>query len=190
MRSRFWVGQAAEFAHRAVELAPSSSRGYHAQGMAHWFLQDVEPSLEALQTALKLNPNATEVAADLGLHWSLLGDWDRGISLIQQALEQAPFQADSGHVAVSLYHFVNSRFEKALAEARRISITARHLRACVQGHRSCPAWTPRRTAPTPFEAKRRTSRGSARATAPTGHPTGTYERAPSATGRALAQAPM
>jgi adenylate cyclase len=112
--------QAAEFAQRAVDLAPSSSRGYHAQGLAHWFLQDVEPSLEALQTALKLNPNATEVAADLGLHLSLLGDWDGGISLVQQALEQDQFQADSGHVAVSLYHFANSRFEKALAEARRI----------------------------------------------------------------------
>ena len=80
----------------------------------------MEPSLEALQTALKLNPNATEVAADLGLHWSLLGDWDRGITLLQQALEQDPFQADSGRVAVSLYHFANGRFEKALAEARRI----------------------------------------------------------------------
>ena len=112
--------QAAEFAQRAIDLAPNSSRGHHALGLAHWFLQDVAPSLEALQTALKLNPNATEVAADLGLFWSLLGDWDRGICLLQQALEQDPLQADSGRVAVSLYHFANGRFEKALAEARRI----------------------------------------------------------------------
>jgi adenylate cyclase len=112
--------QAAEFAQRAIDLAPNSSRGHHAQGLAHWFLQDVAPSLEALQTALELNPNATEVAADLGLCWSLLGDWDRGICLLQQALEQEPLQADSGRVAVSLYHFANGRFEKALAEARRI----------------------------------------------------------------------
>lgn len=112
--------QAAEFARRAVDLAPSSSRAHHAQGLAHWFLQDVEASLEALQTALMLNPNATEVAADLGLHWSLLGDWDRGMSLLSQALEQEPSPADSGRVAISLYHFAHGRFENALAEARQI----------------------------------------------------------------------
>jgi adenylate cyclase len=112
--------QAADFAQRAVDLAPNSSRGHHAQGLAVWFQQEAVLSLEALQTALKLNPNATEVAADLGLHWSLLGDWDRGITLLQRVLEQDPSQADPGCVGISLYHFANGRFEMALAEARRI----------------------------------------------------------------------
>ena len=135
--------QAAEFAQRAIDLAPNSSRGYHAQGLAHWFLQDVAPSLEALQTALKLNPNATEVAADLGLYWSLLGDWDRGICLLRQALEQDPLQAELRPRRCFALPLCEWPLRESPRRSEADSIAARHLRTGVQGHRTRAAWTPR-----------------------------------------------
>ena len=112
--------QATEFANRAIELAPDSCRGHHAQGLACWFAQDVPASLKAMRAALDLNPNATEVMADLGLIWSLLGEWDRGVPLLQEASARDPSQLGANRVGLSLYHFMNGRYEDALAEARQV----------------------------------------------------------------------
>jgi adenylate cyclase len=112
--------QAAAFAYKAIELAPDSSRGYHALGLAHWFMQDVDAGLNALQKAASLNPNATEIMADLGLHWTLLADWDRGAPLLEQAFARNPALPGTNRIGLSLYHFANGRFGRALAEAAQI----------------------------------------------------------------------
>ena len=112
--------QALEFAYKAIELAPNSSRGYHALGLAHWFMQDVDASVKALQSALALNPNATEIMADLGLHWALLADWDRGVPLLEEAFARSPALPGTNRIGLSLYHFANGRFGQALAEAAQI----------------------------------------------------------------------
>jgi adenylate cyclase len=112
--------QATAFAYRAIELAPDSSRGFHALGLAHWFMQDVDASLKALQSALVLNPNATEIMADLGLHWALLANWDRGVPLLEEAFTRCPALPGTNRIGLCLYHFANGRFGQALAEAAQI----------------------------------------------------------------------
>ena len=114
--------QAMELANRAIQLAPDSSRGHHAQGLAYWFAQDVPAGLRAMEMALSLNPNATEVMADLGLIWSLLGDWSRGIPLLEEASARQQSRLGANCVGLSLYHFVNGRYEDALAEARDLDM--------------------------------------------------------------------
>ena len=112
--------QALEFAYKAIELAPNSSRGYHALGLAHWFMQDVDASVKALESALALNPNATEIMADLGLHRALLADWDRGVPLLEEAFARSPTLPGTNRIGLCLYHFANGRFGEALAEAAQI----------------------------------------------------------------------
>ena len=80
----------------------------------------MDSSLKALQTALRLNPNATQAMVDLGLHQCLLAEWDRGIPLLEEAVARDPVQLDASRVGLSLHHFMNGRFEQALAEASRI----------------------------------------------------------------------
>ena len=111
-----------ELANRAIQLAPDSSRGHHAQGLAHWFAQDVPASLRAMEAALTLNPNAEEVMADLGLIWSLLGEWGRGIPLLREASARQPSRLGANCVGLSLYHFMNGRYEDALAQARDLDM--------------------------------------------------------------------
>jgi adenylate cyclase len=112
--------RALELAERAIELAPDSSRGHHAKGVAFWLLNDVPGSLESMQTALALNPNATEVMAELGLFLSLLGAWDRGVPLLKEAFARNPAEFGLHHIGLSLHHFVNGRYNDALAEACQI----------------------------------------------------------------------
>jgi adenylate cyclase len=112
--------RAAQLAERAIELAPDSSRGHHARGVACWLLSDVSGSLEAMFTALAINPNATEVMAELGLFLSLAGNWMRGVPLLEEAFARNSADFSSHRIGLSLYHFVNGRYEDALAEAHRI----------------------------------------------------------------------
>jgi adenylate cyclase len=111
---------ALQFAERAIELNPNSARAYHAKALAHWFLEDVPASLKAMRVALALNPNATEIVGDLGLLWLLLGDHDQGVPLLEQARARSPLQTGSHDIGCSLHHFVNGRYEQALADALEI----------------------------------------------------------------------
>ncbi|MDW6021022.1 hypothetical protein SAZ10_04515 [Mesorhizobium sp. BAC0120] len=112
--------RAAHLADRAIELAPDSSRGYHARGVARWLFKDMAGGLEAMSTALAINPNATEVMADLGLLLSLAGNWERGVPLLEEAFARNPAEFGSQRIGLSLYHFMNGRYEDALSEAQRI----------------------------------------------------------------------
>jgi adenylate cyclase len=113
--------RALQMALRAIELSPSSSRGYHAQGIALWFLGEVDASIAALQAALMLNPNATDVMSDLGLHYCLRGEWSNGVKLIHQSLAGGAVQSGIQRLGLSLNYFSNGQFDLALTEASCLS---------------------------------------------------------------------
>jgi adenylate cyclase len=114
-----------ELAGRAISLEPRSSRGHHALGMAYWFSRGVRSSLEEFDIALGLNPNATEVMADLGQRHAILAHWDKAVPLLEESYRRNPAQPGTYRIGLFLYHFAHDRYEDALAEARKVN--APHL---------------------------------------------------------------
>lgn len=112
--------RARDLALRAIELTPGSSRGHHALGLALWFSGNLSGSLEALETGLALNPNDSEIMADLGLRRTMRMDWDRGVPLLEESYARNPAQPSPHRVGLVLYHLVHDRDEAAFDEARRI----------------------------------------------------------------------
>ncbi|PRY19690.1 TolB-like protein [Aliiruegeria haliotis] len=112
--------RAEALAERAIVLAPRSSRGFHALALIYWFQNDVEAAMAAFETGLKLNPNATEIMADLGLRLALRCDWDRAVPLLEKSFARNAAQPGTYRIGLCLYHFVNGRYEEALSEAKRI----------------------------------------------------------------------
>jgi adenylate cyclase len=106
----------------AVEQAPDSSRGYHALGLALWFLGELEPSIDALETGLEFNPNDPDLKAETGLRYALLAKWNRALPLLEDAYNRDPFQPGGYRVGLALYHYAHGRFEEALLEARRATL--------------------------------------------------------------------
>jgi adenylate cyclase len=104
---------------RAIELAPDSSRGYHALGLALWFLGELEPSIEALETGLEFNPNDPDLKAETGLRYALLAKWNKAMPLLEDAYNRDPFQPGGYRVGLALHHYAHGQFEEALLEARR-----------------------------------------------------------------------
>jgi adenylate cyclase len=111
---------ALRLARRAIELAPHSSRGHHALSLALWLTNDVEGSLEAARKGLSLNPNDTELMAELGMRFAWRNRWEEGLSLLRDAYARNPGQPSGYRLAFFLDHYLHGRYEPALAEARRI----------------------------------------------------------------------
>ena len=114
------LNRAFALARRAVDLAPLSSRSHHALGMAHWFLADVASALSALETGLDLNPNDTDIMAELGVRYANLANWERAVPLISGSYARNPAQPSTYRIGLALWHLWHGRFEAALAEARKV----------------------------------------------------------------------
>lgn len=118
--ARECLARALVLARRAIHLAPLSSRCHHALGMAYWFLGDIASALAALETGLDLNPNDTDLMAELGLRYAILADWDRAVPLLEGSYARNPAQPSTYRIGVALWHLWHGRFEAALQEARKV----------------------------------------------------------------------
>jgi adenylate cyclase len=106
---------------KAIELAPHASLSHHALGLAYWFSGDFDGGLDSLETGLGLNPNDTELMADLGLRLTIRGEWVRGRALIERAYTRNPALPGVFRIGLGLEAFAHARFEEALREARRVA---------------------------------------------------------------------
>jgi TolB-like protein len=114
------LAHALRLARRAVELAPDSTHGYQALHLVYWLMNDVEQSLEAAERGLALNPNDTDLMADLGLRYCIRAQWDKGLPLVRQAYARNPGQSGQYRIALFLDHYIKGEYEAALAEARKV----------------------------------------------------------------------
>lgn len=114
-----FLARAVELALRAVELAPYSSHSHHALGLAYWFSGDVDGGMAELRTGLSLNPNDSEVMAELGLRHAVLMEWDKAVPLLTDSFARNPGKPGISRIGLALYHYMNGRYLEALTEMRR-----------------------------------------------------------------------
>ena len=114
------VGTAVQLAKHAIELAPDTPLPHQALGLAHWLRREAPQSIAAYEHALALNPHDSDILADLGRSYSFVGNWEKGIPLVQEAFVRNPAQPSWYRIVLVLFHYVNGRYDAALAEVRRI----------------------------------------------------------------------
>jgi adenylate cyclase len=122
--------RALKLARRALELAPQSSRAYHALSNALWFGGDMQAGLAAIETGWSLNPNDTDIMADLGMRYAARMMWSKAIPLIENSYARNPGQPGIYRTGFVMYHIAHGRFREALLEARRIG-APRNLYQCL-----------------------------------------------------------
>ncbi|MBX4968448.1 hypothetical protein [Rhizobium binae] len=80
------LGIAKELAEHAVQLDPKNARALQALMLADFFGNDPAEALRSGAEAYASNPNDTEVAGEYGLRLSMSGEWDKGCTLISEAV--------------------------------------------------------------------------------------------------------
>lgn len=114
--------RALDLARHAVSLAPDSVQGYKALHLVYWLMHDVDRSFEAAEHGLALNPNDSEIMADLGSRLCLVGNWERGLPLVQESFARNPAQPGLYRIATSLRFYLDGKYEEALAEIEKADI--------------------------------------------------------------------
>jgi adenylate cyclase len=114
--------KALDLARHSIDLAPNSVQGYKALHLVYWLMNDVDRSFDAAEQGLALNPNDSEIMADLGGRLCLAGEWDEGLPLVQEAFARNPGQPGLYRIVTFLRFYLDGQYDKALAEARRADI--------------------------------------------------------------------
>jgi tetratricopeptide (TPR) repeat protein len=81
------LARALASASRSVSLSPTSARAYQALMAAHFSRREMESAWRAGGEAMALNPYDTEIVADMGARHVQSGNFEKGLGMLQQALE-------------------------------------------------------------------------------------------------------
>jgi TolB-like protein len=114
---RHYADRAFHHGRQAQLLVPNSCHAHHALALAYWFSGDKTRALESYQTALALNPNDTDLMADLGLRYCQIMDWEKGVPLVEESYRRNPCQSGTYRIALVLYHFSERQYAEALRQA-------------------------------------------------------------------------
>lgn len=105
--------RALEAARKGVQIDASDSFTHQYLASAYYYKGGTFLFRRHAKIALDLNPNDTDLLADLGWRFSLLSDWAGGIPLVEKAITLNP-----GHPAwyrgiLALYYYLIEEYEQA-----------------------------------------------------------------------------
>ncbi len=110
--------RAREAAERAVAANASSSMAHQYLALALFALGDDRNARGEIGEALRLNPNNSEILADAGQIYILLGDLERGRELAEKAIIINPGHPPWYHGALAMYHVLKNNPAEALRNAQ------------------------------------------------------------------------
>ena len=103
-----------------VQLAPTSHTNRNALGMVYYFGKQLGRSIEALRTAIELNPNDADGYVFLAQSLSLNGASDQAISLLDEALQLNPQLGEWPRSVYVLAYFNARRYADAATTFERL----------------------------------------------------------------------
>ena len=120
---------ALEHAVRGVSLAPTSHTNRNALGMVYFFRKQLGRSIEALRTAIELNPNDADGYVFLAQTLSLNGASEKAIALLDEALLLNPHLGEWPRSLYVLTYFNARRYADAATAFERLEVPrTEHLR--------------------------------------------------------------
>ena len=94
------IDTAVAYARTAVRLDPADQRNRLSVAYSLMLADDLQPALAEAERALALNPDSFIFAEILGYVLTLLGDWQRGCTLIRKAIAVNPYHNTTAHYAL------------------------------------------------------------------------------------------
>jgi adenylate cyclase len=119
-QDRELLDRAMRTAQMAADIAPDSALAQRSLLLVHSFRGEVEQALAAGERAITLSPNNAEILAEFGMRLAMMGQWERGVSLIDEAIARNPAHPGWYHTAPAINFYRQGRYAEALEEARQI----------------------------------------------------------------------
>ena len=116
--------KAYELAHESVIIDPSDARGYGELGFVSLYRKEHDASLKAFETALRLNPNDTDIMSNMADALAHCGRSEEAITLLNRALLLNPFYPDQYLWYLGGAYFGLKDYEKAIEAIKRMNSPA------------------------------------------------------------------
>jgi serine/threonine protein kinase/tetratricopeptide (TPR) repeat protein len=115
--------RSAEAADRSVELDPTCQAGWRALAALHFFERDLDGLRVAAERVVALNPLHMTSMSYVGMMLAYAGEWDRGVELVEHAIELNPHHPGWVHYVLATNHYRKGQFDEALVQAKRANVT-------------------------------------------------------------------
>ncbi len=109
--------QAAE---TAVNLKPDSHEGHFALAQILFCTKEWKDSLREFDQARHISKFHVGVEYGTGFHLCMMGDWEKGMNLVNKAMALSNTYPTWFHLVPFLYYYRQGRYQEALGEARKI----------------------------------------------------------------------
>ena len=112
---------AAEYADKAIRLAPDDANAHYARAKIHTEAGEIEQAIARYDQAIALNPSASNILAGSASPLLLVGRIDEAIDRIKQAMGIDPFHPDWYHWDMGWALWEKNDCEAALTAIRKMS---------------------------------------------------------------------
>ncbi|HMB77771.1 MAG TPA: tetratricopeptide repeat protein [Kiloniellaceae bacterium] len=109
-------------AERAIAIEPDNATAQMMLSNLLFTEGDLASFRQAGEAALRLNPNSSDALAHFGLRLGFIGEWDRGLALVNKAMALNPLHPDWYRFAPAIHGFNSGDFTAALAELEQIEM--------------------------------------------------------------------
>jgi TolB-like protein len=120
------VERARDAAWRAVKIDPACQMGWKLLAAVHFVSRDFTAFRESAERAISLNPRDGTTLAYVGLMMAFSGDWERGVALVQRAMDLNRHHPGWYHNASFHHHYRKGEYEAALRAAKKINMPEFH----------------------------------------------------------------
>ncbi|MCI0668718.1 MAG: hypothetical protein L0Y43_11770 [Methylococcaceae bacterium] len=101
-------------AQKAVALEPRNVMANYILAMTLFYRKGRAQFLAMAEHALSLAPSRPDNLAVIGMHLMLVGQWQRGLEMVEKAMKLNPYHPNWHYLALSLYHLHGRRYPEAL----------------------------------------------------------------------------
>jgi adenylate cyclase len=116
------LDEAYDFARRAVSADPACQQAHYSMAFVQFHRGQRAGCLESAEKVIALNPNAPYYVGVAGWLTALVGEWDRGLEILEESCKRNPFYPDWFNLASFQYHFLREEFEDALIAADKMIV--------------------------------------------------------------------
>ena len=108
--------KAKSYAERGVQLNPDNQRARSVLALVRMFSNDLSAAQEEIERAYVLNPNSLFILDGIGYIMTLIGEWERGTTLIRKVMDLNPYYKPVVHYALWLDWIRQGEYENAYLE--------------------------------------------------------------------------
>ena len=111
-------------AHKALRINPRSAQSYITLAWANLYLKNKAATLEAVNQAMALNPNAASIMGSAGSIMIYAGEYEKGMNWLSRSMQLNKSYPPALNFAMAIYNLKKKAYAEALQWLEKVDMTS------------------------------------------------------------------